>query len=167
MKQFSDEFIARLNATHSGGVFVKAAIVDLGQLSPRYFADVQGPLTFAGHTYTPLPMQWRGRQASSSMSLSTVQVTVPDITGEIDTFLQGSSLLGNDMTLQLLHRDLLAVVSNVDALRMQVMNYTWNWTQATFTLGHNIGLSEQIPRFVVSKKIFPGTKNLFRRASIL
>lgn len=167
MKAFSNEWIAALNARHTGGVFFRAAIVQLSQDVTGYFADVTDPIIFDGQTYTPLPMVWDGVGQNSQRSLPRLSITVPNVDGQIGAFLETASVIGNDVTLQLLHLDLLADVSNVDAATLQIVAVEWTDSQATFTLGLNLALTENLPRHVVTRGIFPGTPDTFRRASIL
>jgi hypothetical protein len=167
VKIFSDEWVARLNAQHGGGVFFKAAIVTVDDLTTNYYADVHDPVTFNSNLYLPLPMAWEGNEQTAQMSLPSIRVTVPNISGAVGAYLETTSLLGRDVTLQLLHQDLLSVVTDVDTVQLQVMMVEWGEQAAVFTLGLNLALTEQLPRGVVTRAEFPATPDTLRRASIL
>ena len=167
MKEFDETWLTRLNATHSGGVFCKAAILVVDPMTTLRFADTQHGITFAGDDYQPLPMQWQGQEQSSEQKLPSVRVTVPNANGVVGAYLETVDLSGNDCTLQILHLDLLDDVSAVDQVVLQCMSVDWNEMAATLTLGINLALSEQLPRHVVTRAQFPGVPDSLRRASIL
>jgi len=167
MKFFEDSWLEKLNAQHSGGVFVKAAVLVVDPMTTLRFADTQHGITFAGDDYQPLPMQWQGQEQSSEQKLPSVRVTVPNANGVVGAYLETVDLSGNDCTLQILHLDLLDDVTAVDQVALQVMACDWNETAATLTLGINLALSEQLPRHVVTRAQFPGVPDSLRRASIL
>jgi hypothetical protein len=168
MKTFSDEWINRLNSTHSGGLFFKAAVLEVDDDTTLYFSDTQDPITFDGNVYTPLQMVWAGQETSAEMPLPSVKVTVPDINGAVGAFLETTSLNGRDVTLQLLHRDLLSVVTDVDTVQLQVMLIELKPQEAAvFTLGLNLALSDQLPKSVMTRAEYPGIPDAMRRASIL
>lgn len=167
MKAFNADWITRLNAQHSGGLFFLAAVLVVGPGDTRRYADTQRPIVFDGQTYTPLPLRVEGMGQSSQQSLPTVKLTVPNITGEVGEFLETTDILGHDVTLQILHLDLLGDVTNQDSIRLQVLAVPWNDQAATFQLGLNLALSEQLPRHLISAREFSGVPEGLRRASIL
>lgn len=164
---FSSDYIRNLNALSQGGVFCLAAIVSVAPGDVRYLADVQDPFTFNGHLYSPRPMSFEGWGQTSQQSLPTLKVTVADVDGAVDAFLQTTSIIGHDVTLQILHLDLLGTATDQDSIRLNVMLVEWTWMAAVFTLGLNLGLAESIPRHVMGKAQYPGMADQFRRASIL
>lgn len=164
---FSDEWIARLNATSGGGVFAKAVILVVSPSETLYFADTQESIDFNGETYQPMPMTWEAVGQNSQLALPSIRVTVPNVTGVIGSYLEVTNLLGADVTLQLLHLELLGTVTDVDTVRLQLMLYEWNELAATFTLGLNLGLTESLPRHVMTRAEYGGIPDSFRRASIL
>lgn len=133
----------------------------------QYYADTQDALTFDGQEYTPLPMQWQGVGQNSQRDLPRITVTVPNVDGQVGAFLETTSLLGRQVTLQLLHADLLATVTDVDRQRLQIVLVEWTDTQAVFTCGLSLGLTAQSPRRVVTRLEYPGVPDNIRRASIL
>jgi hypothetical protein len=168
MKTFlSSDYIARLNARHFGGVFFKAAVIVVDGFTTLYFADLNETVTFDGHTYERLAMRWEGNSQTSQGSLPTVSVTVSNVNGRVGTYLEQQILIGCDVTLQLLHLDLLATVTDQDAVKLQVMAVQWNRQQAVFTLGVNLALQEMLPRHVITASEFPGVPDSLRRGSIL
>jgi len=168
MKTFlSSDYIARLNARHAGGVFFKAAVIVVDGSTTLYVADINESITFDGHAYERLAMRWEGNAQTSQGSLPTVSVTVSNVTGRVGTYLEQQILIGCDVTLQLLHLDLLATVTDQDAVKLQVMAVQWNRQQAVFTLGVNLALQEMLPRFVITAAEFPGVPDSLRRGSVL
>ena len=169
MKNFSSGFIDRLNAQESGGVFLKAAILTetTSPLVKKYFVDFERTITFDGNAYTPLPMRWEGSDMGAGMALPTVNVTVPNIGGEVINYLEGTDLLGNEVVLQIFHLDLLGTPTDVDKQTLYVMTIQGNLETAVFRLGLNMALGEMLPRHVITRKEFPGVPDDIRWASIL
>ena len=164
----SSAFIDRLNRQENAGVFVRAINLTVAAGYIRYYADTDANITYNGQTYTAMPMAWEGQEQNAQMALPAVRVTVSNITGVVGAFLETTNLLGNEAVLQLLHLDLLATVTDVDSATMQVMLIEWTDGQAaTFTLGINVGLQQQIPAHVMTRTEFPGIPDSWRRASIL
>ena len=168
MKTFlSNEYIARLNTRYFAGVFFKAAVLVVDGSTTLYFADLTEPVTFDGHAYEYMPMTWSGVSQTSQQNLPTVTVTVSNITGRVGAYLETTLLIGADVTLQLLHYDLLATVTDQDSQKLQVMAVQWNRQSAVFTLGLNFALQEMLPRYVITAAEFPGAPDQLRRGSIL
>jgi len=167
MKNFGPQWIDRLNRQNSGGIFFLAAILEVGPGDTRRYADTQRQITFNGQNYIPLPLRVEGMGQSSQQTLPTVKLTVPNITGEVGEFLETTDILGHDVTLQILHLDLLGDVTNQDSIRLQVLAVPWNDQAATFQLGLNLALTEQLPRHLISAREFAGVPEGLRRASIL
>lgn len=168
MKNFSSDLIARLNAQTNAGLFFEAAALTVAPGDVRHYANTQRPITIDGQGYQPMPLHFSGIGAKSDMSVLAVQVTVPNITGEVSAFVESANLLGHDVTLLLLHMDLLNVATARETLQLQVLGVTWKqWDTVTFTCGIDLMLNEQIPSTVITRSQYPGTPDLLRRASIL
>lgn len=167
MKNFSADWLARLNAQHSGGIFFLAAVLTVGPEDIRRYADVQRTIEFDGESYLPLPMRLEGLGQSAQQSLPAVRVTVAAVTGEVEAFLATTDILGHDVVLQILHLDLLDDVQMQDSIALQVMAAEWNHLTATFTLGINLALSDLLPRHVLTADFAPGVPEGYRRASVL
>jgi hypothetical protein len=166
MKQFAAEWIRQLNAQHSGGVFFLAAVLAFPG-DTRYVADVQHPIVFNGNTYTPLPLQLEGVEQTTQQTLPTVRLRTANVHGIIGQFLETTSILGVDVTVQLLHLDLLGAVANQDSLQLQIMAAEWDDQVATVHLGLNLGLQETLPRHLITAAEFPGVPEGYRRGSVL
>ena len=160
-------FIDLLNRETQSGVFFKAVALTVAVGDVRYYADTDANITFNGNVYTAIPMIWEGQEQNAQMELPAVKVTVSNITGIPGTFLETSNLLGNTVVLRLLHLDLLATVTDVDSATMQIMLVEWTQERATFTLGINLGLQQQIPAHIITRAEFPGVPDAFRRATLL
>ena len=112
-------------------------------------------------------MTWSGVELNSQMQLPTVQLTLPDMDGSVEDYLETINMLGRDVTLQMLHLDLLADPTNVDEVRLQVMAVGSGEDIVTFTLGLNFGLSDQLPKDIISLSEFPSVYRAgLRKASI-
>lgn len=168
MKEWlSTAYIDALNRLHSGGVFVKAAVVDIAPGTLLYFADAQAPFTFQGHLYTPLPMRWEGMGQTSQQTLPAITVTVANVDGQIGTYLEANIVFGRGARLQLLHLDLLGTSTDVDSVALNILACEWTWETAAFHLGLDIGLQEVLPRGLTTAEEMPGVPEGLRRASIL
>lgn len=167
MKNFGSEWIARLNAQHSGGVFFLAAILTVGAGDIRRYADTQRPIIFGSETYTPLPLRVEGMQQTSQQTLPTVRLTTTNVTGQVGQFLETTDILGHDVELQILHLDLIGIITDHESMRLQVLAATWNDEVATFNLGLNLALRDLWPRHLITAAFAPGVPEGLRRASIL
>jgi hypothetical protein len=168
MKSFSDAFINHLNRLDTQGVFFKSAVLSVTDTDIRYYADVSDPVVIDGHTYTQMPMSWQGVTQRSDMSILAVQVTVPNIGGEVSAFVEANDLLARNVTLAICHLDLLQVAQSREVLDLQILMVSWRqWQDVTFTCGLDLSLSEQIPSQVITRTNAPGTPDTMRRASLL
>lgn len=167
MKVFTSEWIERLNAQTQGGIFFLAAELSVAEGDVRYYATMQYPVDFEGHTYQPLPMLVEGLAQNSQQNLPAVRLMTTNVTGAVGAFLETTDILGHDVLLRLLHLDLLGNTANQDQARLHVLAVEWDQQQATFSLGINIGLNEILPRGLISASEFPGVPEGLRRASIL
>lgn len=177
-KTFTEAFITRLNAKHSGGVFVKALILTENNTGPvkRYFVDHDRDVVFAGNTYKPLPMAWGGMQAARQLTLPSVTVTVPNFGAEIEVepgvfrgivdYVETIDCLENDVRLQVLHLDLLGDTTSKDEFLFQLQMIDSTDIGAVFTLGLNLGLQEMWPREIMTKEEFPGIPDTVARLSL-
>lgn len=167
VKAFTSDWIAHLNANHSGGVFFLAVAITVGPGDIRYYADTQRSIVFDGQTYNPRYMAIDGLGQTSQQNLPAVRLVVSNVLGDVGTFLETFDLSGHDIVVRLLHLDLLGSVSNQDSVQLQVLTAECDEQVATFSLGLNIGLSEILPRHLITAAEFPGVPEGLRRASIL
>jgi len=159
-KGFSSDYVKKLNATHSGGIFLQAVEVTetISPLVIRRFVTHEKSIVFDGNTYEPLFMQWSGLSVSEGMSLPTAQVIVTSASDEIIEWAEVIDVRENDVVLQILHLDLLADVAAVDQIVLQIQSISGdpNGGLLAFALGLNFGLRDMIPRDVIKKDEFPG-----------
>lgn len=166
MKQFSDDFIERAAKVYGAGVWLKGAVVAHAQ-GTDYWVHAAEPLVFQGHTYQPLPMQWEGVDASSSMQLPSVKVTVPNIQGQAEAYIDSVDMLGKEVRLQIMHFDLLDNPTEVDEIALQVHSIEINRQTVGIMCGVNLGLTDLLPKFVITRAEFPGNVDDIRRFSIV
>lgn len=160
VKAFTNAYIERLNRmSGDSGRFLKAAIVT-EQITPivvkKYYVDNQETITFDGHEFTPLSMIWSGFEVSSIMSLATMTITIPNIGGEIISYIEEVDILENDVELLVIHTDLLSDPTAVDRMLLQVQLINADDNVAAFSLGINLGINDVLPRKCFTKKEFPG-----------
>lgn len=177
-KTFTEAFITRLNAKHSGGTFVKALILTESNTGPvkRYFVDHPRDVVFAGNTYKPLPMSWTGMDASRRLDLPAVRVTVPNFGAQIEVtagvfrgavdYVETIDCLENDVVLQILHLDLLADTSAKDEFLFTLQSVDSDDRAAVFTLGLSLGLKDLLPREIMTKEEFPGIPDTVERMAL-
>lgn len=163
---FSSGFIDRLNRTYNAGVWLRAAAVTHAEGSD-YWVHYGEPLVFQGHTYQPLPMEWDGVEASSTMQLPGVRVSVSNVQGKAEEYVDTVNLLGKDVVLQILHLDLLGTATDVESIRLQVQSIAITTSTLTLTCGLNLGLNDLVPKYVITKSEFPGNTDDIRRFSII
>jgi hypothetical protein len=164
---FSDEWLARLNATHDAGVFLKSVELEESPSVTRYWVDADRTITYNGQTYTPMVMIWDGLGQAATFALPQVRVTVPNLLGEVTDYVESLDILGHRVVLRLLHLDLLSQVSDTDAITLEVLAIEGTLDRVTFLLGLDLSLRDYIPRDVMTKAEFPSIPDNLRRATIL
>jgi len=167
VKTFTNDWLVRLNATHSGGVFFLAVELHVDTGDVRYYANTQRAIVFDGNTYQPVFLAISGLGQTSQQTLPAVQLTTTNVTGQLGQFLETTDVLGRDVILRILHLDLLNTVTNQDSIQLQILAAEWDEERATFALGLNIGLQELLPRHIITADFAPGVPEGLRRASIL
>ena len=159
-KSFSTDYVNKLNAQHSGGIFLQAVEVTetTSPLVIRRFVTFEESIIFDGNTYTPLHMEWSGLEVGDGMSLPSASIVVPSANSIIMDWAEEFDIRENDVRLQILHLDLLSDLAAVDEILLQVQSIAGDPSGGaiTFTLGLNLGLSDKIPRGVTLKSEFPG-----------
>lgn len=166
MKQFSDEFIERAAKVYGAGVWLKGAVIDHAE-GTDYWVHAAEPLIFQGHTYQPLHMTWDGVDASASMQLPAVKVTVPNIQGQAEAYVDSVQMLGKDVRLQVMHFDLLNNPTDVDEIALQVQSIEINRQAVSVLCGVNLGLNDLLPKYVITRSEFPGNVDDIRRFTIV
>lgn len=166
MKQFSSSFIERASKVYGAGVWLKAAVVE-HEGGTDYWVHAAEPLTFQGHLYQPLAMEWEGIDASSTMPLPSVRVSVPNVQGQAEAYIDSVQMLGKDVRLQILHFDLLQNPTDVDEVALQVHAIDVNRQMVSVLCGVNLGLTDLLPKYVISRAEFPGNVDDIRRFSIV
>ncbi len=158
MKTFSSEFLAQLNARLEAGTFLKAIEVSEDDDTTRYFVDFERAITYAGHEYLPLPMTWSGFEVERNMALPTMTIAVPSLDGTVIAWVEDLNVLERDVTLLILHLDQLGDSQAKDTLTLQIQGVQDDPGEGlcVFTLGLNLGLSDQLPRGLIMKADFPG-----------
>jgi hypothetical protein len=163
---FSSAFIDRLNRTYNAGVWLKAAVVSY-EGGTDYWVHYGESITFKGNVYQPLPMQWEGIDASATMSLPGIRVSVSNIQGIAEAYVDTVDLLGKDVRLQILHLDLLGTPKDVDEVAVQVQSIEITTSAVSILCGLNMGLNDSLPRNVIQKSEFPGNSDDIRRYTII
>jgi len=158
-KSFTAAFLTKLNEDiGDGGKFLKAVQLVENPVGPvvKYFVDHERSIIFDGNTYNPLPMEWSGLDINQGMTLPTMRVAVPNLGGEVVDYLEELDVLENDVTLLLLHLDLLGDTTAFDKLLFQIQGISGDQLVAVLDLGINVGIEDRIPREVITTDEFPG-----------
>lgn len=157
-KTFSSDYIAKLNANHSGGIFIKAVDVVENPVGPvvRRFVSHHESIVFDGQTYDPVHMEWSGLEVQRGMSLPQMGVAVPAAQDIVMDWAETIDIRENDITFRLLHLDLLGDTTAQDQLLMQVQTVTADDLVVVFQSGLNLGLTDELPRGVILKQEYPG-----------
>lgn len=166
MKSYSAAFIDRLNRPYNAGVFLKAVVV-AHENATDYFVHFGEPVTFQGHTYQPLQMQWEGVDASSTMQLPSVKITVANVLGTAEHYIDTVNLLGRDVVLQFMHLDLLQNPADVEEVALQVQSIEMTSTTVSLLCGLNLGLNDSLPKDVMTRAEYPGQIDDVRRLTIV
>lgn len=163
----SSGFIARLNRQMDAGLFVHAAVLEENESTTHYWVDAQREIIFDGHVYQPRALSIEGVDLTAKMTLPAVRLTVPNLASEVTDYLEEIDVLGQPMTVQLFHLDLLDIATDLDSMRLEIMAILGILEIVTFTLGLDLSLDDMVPRGVISRKEFPGIPSGMRRASVL
>jgi hypothetical protein len=147
-------------------VWLKAAVI-VHDLGTDYWVHAAEPLTFQGHVYQPLHMEWEGIDASSTMQLPSVRVVVANIQGQAEEYVENVEMLGKDVRLQILHFDLLDTPTDVDEIALQVHSVEITRQTVSVLCGVNLGLNDLLPKFVIQRSEFPGNIDDIRRFTIV
>lgn len=166
MKLFSNAFLDHLTRTYDAGVWVQGAVVH-HEAGNDYWVNHAEPVVFQGHTYAPLSMAWEGVEQSSAMSLPGVQVTVDNIAGQAEAYIDRISLLGKAIDLQIFHLDLLDLPTEYDSITLQVQHIAISSTHLMVHCGFNLGLNESFPKFVITRAEFPGNSDAIRHITVV
>lgn len=166
MKNFSSGFIEKLNAVTNAGVWLHALVIAL-PASTDYWVHHAEPVLFNGNTYQPLPMRWEGVEASMTMQLPGVRVSVANVQGQAAAYVEDHDLLGRDVRLQIMHLDLLGTPTDVDELALQIQQIEVNAQAVTALCSLNLGLNDLLPKGIITQTEFPGNTDDIRRLSIV
>ena len=165
---FSSGFLARLNRLYDAGVFLKAAIVSRGSDAGKdYFVHYGEPVTFRGHVYQPLPMEWDGVEATSTMQLPGVRISVANIQGQAEQYVDDADILGTDVVLQIMHLDLLNNPKDADEVALQIQSIEITAASVSIMCGLNLGLQDSLPKGIITRSEFPGNSDDIRRYTIV
>jgi len=158
MRTIDSDFLAKLNSKHSGGVFVHAVrfTESTGPLVERFFVSHDRSIIFDGNTYDPLPMTFSGMDSSGSMKLPVIRIAIPNVNNIVIDYIEDLDILENDVTIMLLHLDLLGNVNAKDKSLFQLQVIESDDVTAVFSIGMNIGLDDAVPKEVMLKEEFPG-----------
>jgi hypothetical protein len=153
------DYIDKLNSQYEGGRFIKSVIlIEDPTQNPqiiKYYADNPEAVTFNGNTYQPLSMSWSGIKTSEGMPTSGTTVTIANIGNQVNKYLRTLDITGNKCTLQILHMDLLNLVTGYWQRNYKILGVNANNILAVFTVGRNVGRNK-LPREVMLKTEFPG-----------
>ena len=162
MLAVTPEYLEKLNSQYRGGMFLRA--VDLVGADPdgntllQYFVDHSEPITFNGNTYVPLRMSWDNLKTSQSMPMDGCTVTVSNVgpVGILMTnYLKTIDITDNEVTLRLLHLDLLSQTTGHWQRRGFILAVQGDASAVTFTVGRRLGRSV-LPRKVFLANEWPG-----------
>jgi len=168
VKSFTQPYIDRLNRDTEQGIFFWALILTetTSPLKKRYFVDHDRPITFAGNTYQPIAMALSDYEISRTMQLPSVRVSIPNFGQRVEVetgvfrgavdYVEEIDVLEHDVTLQLLHLNLLGDANAKDETALKIQSIEGDDSVAVFTLGVGAGQDDLLPPKVVTRKVFPG-----------
>ena len=157
MLALTDEYIAKLNATTSGGIFIKTVefVEDYTGPVMRYFVDHTESIVFNGNTYLPAKMVWENLKTSHGMTIDAATISVANLGGLVGKYIKEIDLSDNDVTMRLLHLDLLSQLTGHWSRRGFILSVGASVSVVTFTVGRRLGRNV-LPRKVFTQVEFPG-----------
>lgn len=151
-----EDFIRKINARMGGGRILKAVVLTESKtpLVKRYFVDNDTAIVFEGHTYQPLQMAWSGMKANAGMQLDGMTITVSNLGGQVESYAYQLDISGNDVELQVLHEDLLQMLTNFKKLHFKILQVSADDKAVAFAIGRTWGLDDRVAVMLDSE--FPG-----------
>jgi len=152
------DYIDKLNRTWAGGVFIKTVRITIDPDIPtyEYWADVEDSFSFNGNTYDPVRMAWGKVKLTNTMSLPSATVTISNIGGVAEDYIEELDITENEILLQLLHKDLLATLTNFWSMKYKIKGIRANRQVASVTVTKDIGVRDKLPKQVALVKNLPG-----------
>ena len=160
MLALTDEYIAKLNATTSGGIFIKTVefVEDYTGPVMRYFVDHTESIVFNGNSYLPLKMSWDNLKTSNAMTIDAATISVSNLGGYAGKYIKEIDISDNDVTMRLLHLDLLSQTTGHWQRRGFILSAAGDVSSVTFTVGRRLGRNV-LPRKVYTQVEFPGLQS--------
>ena len=160
-KSFSNDYVERLNQQYGPGIFLKAVEVveSVSPLTVQRFVEHHESITYDGNTYNKVPyMFWSGVSFSHDMKLPSASISVLTADDQVISWVEEMDIRENDVTMRILHKDLLNDLSANDSLTLQLKASSSDEESGlvVFTLGLNAGLKDQLPRNLLLASDYPG-----------
>jgi len=152
-----DAYIRKLTANYEGGRFIKTVELVENPVGPviSYWAENPEPITWNGHTFQPILMTWTNLKTSQGMSIEAATVAVSNLAGLAGKYVKQIDVTGNEVTLRLLHADLLNQLTGHWERRAKAMAIKADQSMVIFTVGRWLGRGV-LPRKIYTQAEFPG-----------
>jgi hypothetical protein len=152
-----DAYIRKLTANYEGGRFIKTVELVENAVGPviSYWATNPEPITWNGHTYQPIMMNWNNMKTSQGMSIEAATISVSNLAGLAGKYVKQIDVTGNAVTMRLLHADLLNKITGHWERVAKVMAIKAEVSMVIFTVGRWLGRGV-LPRKIYTQAEFPG-----------
>jgi hypothetical protein len=152
-----DAYLRKLTAHYEGGRFIKTVELVEDATGPviSYWAHNPEPITWNGNTYQPIVMMWDNMKTSQGMSIDAAAITVSNLAGLAGKYIKQIDVTGNEVTLRLLHADLLNNITGHWERRAKVMAIKADQSALIFSVGRWLGRGV-LPRKIYTQSEFPG-----------
>jgi hypothetical protein len=152
-----DAYVRKLTANYEGGRFIKTVELVENPVGPviSYWANNPEPITWNGHTYSPIMMMWDNIKTSQGMNIEAATISVSNLAGLVGKYIKQIDVTGNEVTLRLLHADLLNKITGHWERRAKIISIKANQTIMIFSIGRWLGRGV-LPRKIYTQTEFPG-----------
>lgn len=152
-----DAYVQKFTAQYSGGRFIKTVELVEDPTPPAtisYWAMNPEPVIWNGKTFQPIFMTWANLKISQAMSIEAAAVAVSNLAGYAGKYVKQIDVTGNQVTLRLLHADLLNQITGHWERTAKVMSIKADQSMVAFTIGRWLGRGV-LPRKIYTQTEFP------------
>ncbi len=153
MQQFSSNFIAIKNAQETLGQWVQLVEVSIPS-STVCLTSFTDTITYAGKTYSPVPLTVGNERQSTDGQLPQTSISVSNFGGFAYRFVSQNDLTQREVTLRLINT--LSSSGDESKARLWIRGATFTADVATFELGLPLDFESQGPRRTYNRRDFPG-----------
>ncbi len=153
MQAFSSQMVALKNAQETAGQWVQLVEVSIPS-STVCLTSFTDTITYAGRTYSPVPLAIGNERVSADGQLPQTNVSISNFGGFAYQFVSQTDLTQREVTLRLINT--LSSSGDEAKARLWIRGATFAVDVATFELGLPLDFESQGPRRTYNRRDFKG-----------